>query len=118
MHGLGNDFVIINQTDLPNKCDLANLSLNIANRHIGLGCDQFIIYHKKIDYYQMIIYNQNGSIAKLCGNAARAIAKLIYLDSGQKEIILNAHGRELFCRVLSDNQISVNVGEISFNESC
>ncbi|WP_410521686.1 diaminopimelate epimerase [Candidatus Tisiphia endosymbiont of Oplodontha viridula] len=88
MHGLGNDFVIINQRDLPKNCDLQQLSLKIANRHTGIGCDQFIIYDKKPNYYEMIIYNQDGSSAKLCGNASRCLAKLVYLDLGIKEITL------------------------------
>jgi diaminopimelate epimerase len=44
MHGLGNDFVIINKNDLPINCDLSKLAINISNRHTGIGCDQFIIY--------------------------------------------------------------------------
>lgn len=44
MHGLGNDFVIINKGDLPINCDLPKLAINISNRHIGIGCDRSIYY--------------------------------------------------------------------------
>ncbi|KAJ6644984.1 Threonylcarbamoyladenosine tRNA methylthiotransferase MtaB, partial [Pseudolycoriella hygida] len=171
MHGLGNDFVIVNKRDLPKNCDLSKLSLNIANRRIGVGCDQFIIYNQegytlngfqgadsilmgeharsstyeyaracepgkintqllkaeecasdslneKIKYsYEMWVYNQDGSSAKLCGNASRCLAKLIYINTGIAEITLKIEGKELVCRVLSENEISVDVGIVSFNEN-
>ncbi len=123
MHGLGNDFVIINQHDLPKNYNLQQLSLNIANRRTGIGCDQFIVYDRKQDYYKMIIYNQDGSNAKLCGNAARCLTKLMYLDYDIKEITLRVysngvriHKKELFCKVLGENEITVNTGVVSFEE--
>ncbi|MFU7502210.1 MAG: diaminopimelate epimerase [Candidatus Tisiphia sp.] len=116
MHGLGNDFVIINQRDLPKNCDLQQLSLKIANRHTGIGCDQFIIYDKKPNYYEMIIYNQDGSSAKLCDNASRCLTKLIYLDLGIKEITLRVYGKELSCKILNENEIEVDSGIVSFEE--
>lgn len=117
MHGLGNDFVIINRRDLPNNCNLQQLSLVISNRRTGIGCDQFIIYDKKNAHYEMTIYNQDGSIAKLCGNASRCVAKLIYLDLGQKKVTLKINGKELFCQISGENDISVDVGIVSFQEN-
>jgi diaminopimelate epimerase len=116
MHGLGNDFVIINQHDLPKNCDLQQLSLNISNRHTGIGCDQFIIYDQKTNYCEMTVYNQNGSSAKLCGNASRCIAKLLYLDSGMREVTLRIYEKELSCKIVSENEIEVNTGIVSFEE--
>lgn len=116
MHGLGNDFVIVNQEDLAKNCDFSQLAINISNRHTGIGCDQFIIYAKKSNFYEMIIYNQDGSKAKLCGNASRCLAKLIYLNTGQKYIILKIADRELSCQILGIDEISVDVGQVSFDE--
>lgn len=116
MHGLGNDFVIINKNDLLANCDLSKLAINMSNRHTGIGCDQFIIYQRKDDCYEMLIYNQDGSVAKLCGNASRCLAKLICINTGAKEIKLNVYGRELSCKVLDNNEISVDVGAVSFRE--
>ncbi len=117
MHGLGNDFVIINKRDLPKNCDLQKLSLNISNRHMGIGCDQFIVYNQKPNYYEMVVYNQDGSSAKLCGNASRCLAKLIYLNTGIRKIQLNIGEKKLICTVLNEHEISVDVGIVSFNES-
>jgi diaminopimelate epimerase len=116
MHGLGNDFVIINKDALPGSCELQDLSVNIANRYTGIGCDQVIFYQKKSGYYEMFIYNNDGSTAKLCGNASRCLAKLIYLDAGERQIKLKVGNRELFCKVLSESEISVNIGAVDFNK--
>lgn len=116
MHGLGNDFVIINQEDLPVDCNLPKLAIEISDRHVGIGCDQFIIYQKQQDYYEMTIYNQDGSKAKMCGNASRCLAKLIYTYFGDKNITIRILDRILTCQILNDNLISVNIGIVSFSE--
>lgn len=116
MHGLGNDFIIINRQDLPINGNEQKLAIEIANRHSGIGCDQLIIYHKEHYYYNMIIYNKDGSSAKACGNASRCLAKLIYMRCREETIILKVSGRQLTCRILSDHEINVNMGPVSFNE--
>lgn len=117
MHGLGNDFVIVNKQDLAGLHDLSELTKNIANRHLGLGCDQFIIYEEHNDFYEMIIYNIDSSSAKLCGNATRCLAKLIYLNTGKKNIAIMVGNKKLLCNIIDENNIRVNVGGVSFNES-
>lgn len=117
MHGLGNDFVVVNKRDLSSSYDLSQLAKNMADRHIGIGCDQFIIYEEHDDFYEMIIYNIDGSSAKLCGNATRCLAKLIYLDTGKKDITVMVGNKKLLCNVEDENNISVNVGSVSFNEA-
>ena len=46
MHGLGNDFVIIEDSLLCNIKDIKDFVIKIADRYIGIGCDQFITYQK------------------------------------------------------------------------
>jgi len=116
MHGLGNDFVIINHNDLPEKYDLQQLAIIISNRYTAIGCDQFIFYRQKDNYYEMVIYNHDGSSAKLCGNASRCLAKLMYLNSGQTNITIKVDDRELFCVIKGKNEISVDTGVVSFNK--
>lgn len=117
MHGLGNDFVIVNSKDLTHDYDLSILAKNIADRHTGIGCDQFIVYDKQIDYYEMIIYNIDGSSAKLCGNASRCLAKLIYMNDGEKDIVIKAANKKLSCKLAPEDKVSVNMGSVSFNEN-
>ena len=108
MHGLGNDFVIID-----NRVKIHNINIpNIADRHFGVGCDQVIILEtsKKADVF-MRIYNANGSEASACGNATRCVAELIMEENG-----LNLVDIETISGILTafmDNDlIWVNMGTV------
>jgi diaminopimelate epimerase len=75
MHGLGNDFIIID------KCTTPLPSLNwaaLAYRHRGIGCDQIILLSEsdKADV-KMRILNADGSEVEACGNATRCVVKLL-----------------------------------------
>ncbi|MEW6182371.1 MAG: diaminopimelate epimerase [Bacillota bacterium] len=74
MHGLGNDFVIVEADELPsNTPDLAR---RICDRHFGVGADGlvFIMPSHPADL-RMQIFNPDGSEAEMCGNAIRCISK-------------------------------------------
>ena len=117
MHGLGNDFVLINKDLLPGNLPISHFAKTISDRHTGLGCDQFIIYQKQSDSkYLMWIYNQDGSEAGACGNATRCVAKLSYLDSGETEVDIQVASRILPCKILSQELVRVNMGKVSFEE--
>jgi diaminopimelate epimerase len=77
MHGLGNDFVVLDarrEQLLPVTSDLARA---LADRRTGIGCDQLILLEPspKADF-GMRIFNHDGSEVEACGNASRAVALL------------------------------------------
>jgi diaminopimelate epimerase len=77
MHGLGNDFVVIDSraTPLAMKPELAAA---IADRHTGVGCDQVIVLVTSTAAdLGMRIFNSDGSEVESCGNAARAIGVML-----------------------------------------
>ena len=81
MHGLGNDFVIIDArapTLSANFIMTTAKASAIANRHSGIGCDQLIILRPsdKADV-RMQIYNADGGEVEACGNATRCVVKLL-----------------------------------------
>ena len=81
MHGLGNDFVVIDARVSPIEMSGAQARA-IADRHTGIGCDQVIVLEPATADAPsadatMRIWNADGSVASACGNAARAIAVLI-----------------------------------------
>ena len=81
MHGLGNDFVVIDARVSPIEMSGAHARA-IADRHTGIGCDQVIVLEPATADAPsadatMRIWNADGSVASACGNAARAIAVLI-----------------------------------------
>jgi len=81
MHGLGNDFVVLNGLDKEIKLSHDQVRL-IADRHFGIGCDQVLLIQPS-DNPQMDIryriYNADGDEVEHCGNGVRCIGK--YLTS-------------------------------------
>ena len=79
MHGLGNDFVVIDSRNNSLQLDVS-LVRAMADRRTGIGCDQLIVLHDSqtptSDIF-MQIYNADGVEASNCGNAARCVAAQI-----------------------------------------
>lgn len=117
MHGLGNDFVIVRERDIPINLPPQNLAINISDRRLGIGCDQFIIYEQNDAQVKMTIFNGDGSLALACGNASRCLSKLIFDNSAHKEITIHVGERLVFCQYHHNNMISVNMGPVSFTEN-
>ena len=77
MHGLGNDFVVIDRRDQAFAVDFS-IARAIADRHRGIGCDQLILLDaSETADLAMRIFNADGGEAEACGNAARCVAGLI-----------------------------------------
>lgn len=78
MHGLGNDFILLNEID-PSKFDLTALAIRLCDRHQGIGADGIIlILPSDIADVKMRIINSDGSEANMCGNGIRCFAKYVY----------------------------------------
>jgi diaminopimelate epimerase len=78
MHGLGNDFILIQgESKLPNNA--SQLAIELCNRFFGIGADGlvYILPSEKADFMMRII-NSDGSEAEQCGNAIRCVAKYVY----------------------------------------
>ncbi|MDD3182273.1 MAG: diaminopimelate epimerase [Alphaproteobacteria bacterium] len=112
MHGLGNDFVIIDGRDngfLPSQ----EFCLRVADRHRGVGYDQLIVLDKPknptADLY-MHIYNCDGSPAGACGNATRCVAKLLFKETGKQQAVIQTVTELLNVWQESDDIIAVEFG--------
>jgi diaminopimelate epimerase len=80
MHGLGNDFVLIDarQQNLE-KVDLSQLATSICDRHFGVGADGLlVVWPSEKAHYRMQIINSDGSEPEMCGNGIRCFAKYVY----------------------------------------
>lgn len=81
MHGLGNDFVVIDAREAPVAIDAARARA-IADRREGIGCDQLVLIEPSdVADARIVFFNSDGSIAESCGNASRCIAQLLGGDS-------------------------------------
>lgn len=90
MHGLGNDFVIIDGRKSPLSLT-AETARRIADRRLGVGCDQLILLEKPRNPDArafMAIYNADGSSSAACGNATRCVAALLMSESDSDEAVI------------------------------
>lgn len=124
MHGLGNDFVFIEDKTGQDK-DYTALARAMCNRHTGIGADGLIvIVDSRVADVRMRIINSDGSEAEMCGNGIRCFAKYVY-DSGiiekkQFTVETPAGIMEPEITVGADNKaklITINMGRPSFNRS-
>lgn len=110
MHGLGNDFVIIDarETESPITSQIAKA---IGERHFGVGYDQLVVMtnSQKADV-ELIFWNSDGSLSDACGNASRCVARLIMDENNSEEITLKTGSGVLLARKGSNGFISVNMG--------
>ena len=104
MHGLGNDFVVIDARERAVALPPARIRA-IADRRTGIGCDQLIVLEQseKADI-RMVIYNQDGSESGACGNATRCIP--LYVG---RSVLVETEGGLLDAK-LGDDMISVDMG--------
>ena len=76
MHGLGNDFVIVDAREGPFDVTPA-LARGIADRRTGVGCDQLIVLEpSETADLTMRIWNSDGGEVESCGNATRCVIQL------------------------------------------
>ena len=109
MHGLGNDFVIIDQRKDPVALS-EDLVRTIGDRHRGVGFDQLAEILPASDANaQLIFWNADGSQAGACGNATRCIAHMMMAD-GTEPVTLRTERGVLNCRRGPDGMVEVDMG--------
>src|SRR5260370_14512771 len=102
MHGLGNDFVVLDQRRETAAIDAA-AARALADRHTGIGCDQLILIEPPRDPSARVfmrILNADGSETAACGNGARCIARLIAEETGERHGPLETPARLLHAALL------------------
>lgn len=82
MQGLGNDFILVDDSSLSRDVDYAILSKRLCDRHFGIGADGLIIVNPREVSYQTDvawrIFNSDGSEPQMCGNGIRCFAKYVF----------------------------------------
>lgn len=116
MHGLGNDFVVIDSQDQEAGFSLSKEEIKlIADRRYGVGCDQILVLEQAekdadADIF-MRIYNPDGTEAGACGNGTRAVARL-WMDRNSKgQCVIQTGSGLLACARTNDGlMIRVDMG--------
>jgi len=110
MHGLGNDFVVLDARASGFVVD-AGLARRVADRHRGVGCDQVIVVEPSVraDAFMRIL-NADGSEAGACGNATRCVADLLCAESGAGTCVVETVAGLLPARRLGPSRLAVDMG--------
>jgi|TARA_B110000116_G_C16796103_1_gene566820 diaminopimelate epimerase len=114
MHGLGNDFVVIDGINQRVRLSPEKVR-RIADRHIGIGCDQLLLVEKPsssaVDF-RYRIFNCDGSEVENCGNGARCFAIFVRENklTGRSRIKVETAAGILELIIKDDGQVTVDMG--------
>ena len=83
MSGSGNDFIIIdNRSNIVDESDLSNFIVNVCRRKMSVGADGVILVENTDNAdFKWRFFNSDGSVAEMCGNGARCVARFAYLNN-------------------------------------
>ncbi len=119
MHGLGNDFVVLDGVRQSLALSPAQLRF-LGDRHFGVGCDQILLVEKatraEVDF-RYRIFNADGGEVEQCGNGARCFVRFVH-DQGltdQREIRVETMSGVISPRLEDDGNVTVNMGEPQFD---
>ncbi len=111
MHGLGNDFVVMDslRQSLPNKLPVARW----ADRHTGIGFDQLLLVEPSaVADVSCQIFNADGSKAEQCGNGMRCIARFVHEETlvKKKHITIETEAGIITADIKNYDNICINMG--------
>lgn len=110
MHGLGNDFVVLDARVMPLALAESAIQM-IGDRHRGVGFDQLVTLEPAQDADVFIrFHNGDGSEAGACGNGTRCAASLVLDELGQDRITIRTIAGVLTAERLPDGTVCVNMG--------
>ena len=110
MHGLGNDFVVIDAREGEVALSKKIIS-GIADRHFGVGFDQLAVISKGEFDAHLRFYNADGSESLACGNATRCIARYLMDETSKENLILTTMHGQIPAVDLGNGVTSVNMGK-------
>lgn len=111
MHGLGNDFVVIDERGIAPRVD-ATLARAMADRHRGVGFDQLAVLSDTADAdVHLTFWNADGTLSAACGNATRCIARHLLDTLGRDALTITTDRGTLFATDAGNGLTAVNMGQ-------
>lgn len=110
MHGLGNDFVVIDARGRDNPMTAARARL-IGDRHFGIGFDQLALIRMEGNITAVDYWNADGSLSDACGNATRCVARLLMAETDDSSVVVRTGRGDLMCEDAGDGLVRVNMGQ-------
>lgn len=118
MHGLGNDFVMLDGS-VPVELDRAGIA-RLCDRHLGVGADGLIVVTPTgPDTVSMQYWNADGSPAEMCGNGLRCTAWYAHTRGwvAGPDLTVNTRRGPLGASITDRDRIRVDVGEVTVGDS-
>jgi diaminopimelate epimerase len=115
MHGLGNDFVVIDAINQAVELSTAQVRA-LADRHTGIGCDQLLLVERATGTdadFRYRIFNHDGGEVGQCGNGARCFMRFVH-DRGltdKSDVLVETQSGLLRLTLEPDAQVTVDMGE-------
>jgi diaminopimelate epimerase len=113
MHGLGNDFVIIDCRK-DGRMPPREIMAAMTHRKLGVGCDQLIPIlppqRQEADAFMRIINAPDATEAQACGNATRCVADILMNEKGANEAVIQTVAGLLYCTRDKDGLVTVDMG--------
>ncbi|NWO57638.1 diaminopimelate epimerase [Chromohalobacter israelensis] len=114
MHGLGNDFVVVDLITQRARLDTERIR-QLADRHVGIGFDQLLLVEPPRDPemdFRYRIFNADGNEVENCGNGARCFARFVRDNrlTHKREIRVETQAGPLTLRVEEDERVRVDMG--------
>ena len=121
MHGLGNDFVVIDAVT-QNVSVTASMARRLSDRKTGIGCDQVLVVEPPSDAdidFNYRIFNCDGAEVEQCGNGARCLARFVKDRrlTGKNPIRVKTSNRVIELHISDKNLVSVDMGIPEFEPS-
>jgi diaminopimelate epimerase len=121
MHGLGNDFVVLDATGLNGQhfVPTAAQARYLADRHFGVGCDQILLVERSttpsVDF-RYRIFNADGGEVEQCGNGARCFVRFVHEQglSDKPELCVETKNGIIRPRLEADGSVTVDMGAPRF----
>ena len=110
MQGLGHDYIYIDQIKNNKNINFGILASGLCKRGYGVGADGIIVIKSSnCADAKMIIYNSDGSLAKMCGNATRCVAFYLSKKLNKKNITIQVGNQIANCNILKSGSQSAIV---------
>ncbi len=111
MHGLGNDFVVVDERGVMPRVESA-VAVAIADRHRGVGFDQLAVMSDATDAdVHLTFWNSDGSLSAACGNATRCIARYVMDETGKTALTITTDRGTLYAQDAGNRLTAVNMGQ-------
>jgi diaminopimelate epimerase len=111
MHGIGNDFVVLDARARVIDLDQA-AAKTLADRRWGVGCDEILIIEKarKGGDIFMGVRNADGSVAEQCGNGVRCVADVVMNETGQDRLSIETLGGPVTATRAKNGLVTIDMG--------